>query len=88
MLRKNSIIVQSRYRGKANYREALFLGYGIGVERVLANYIDDLAVVLAGFVTMAGAVASKRLGWQLWSDFITDVEKKRAFSISPRKVWG
>jgi hypothetical protein len=77
-----------RYRGKANYREALFLGYGSGVESVLASYIDDLAVVLAGFVTMAGAIASKRLGKQLWGDFIADVENNRAFSTSPREVWG
>jgi len=77
-----------RYRGKANYREALFLGYGNSIERQLTPYIDDLATVLAGFVTMAGAMASRRLGRQLWDDFVVDVESKRAFSTSPRAVWG
>ena len=77
-----------RYRGKANYREALFLGYGSNVESLLRTYLDDLAVVLAGFVTMAGAMASKRLGDLLWTDFIADVEKRRAFSTSPHTVWG
>jgi hypothetical protein len=77
----------NRYRGKANYREALFLGYGSNVETLLRTYVDDLATVLAGFISMAGAMASKRLGEQLWTEFVADVEKKRAFSTSPRAVW-
>ena len=76
-----------RYRGKANYREALFLGYGNSTETLLAGYIDDLAIVLTGFVSMAGAFASRRLGKTLWNEFVTDVESKRAFSLSPSKVW-
>jgi len=76
-----------RYRGKANYREALFLGYGSGVETLLRTYLDDLAVVLAGFLTMAGAMVSKRLGNQPWTEFVADVEKKRAFTTSPDAVW-
>jgi hypothetical protein len=77
-----------RYRGKANYREALFLGYGTSVETLVSNYVNDMAIVLAGFVTMAGSFASKRLGPQLWGEFVADVERHRAFSISPREVWG
>lgn len=76
-----------RYRGKANYREALFLGYGASTETLLAGYIDDLAAVLGGFVSMAGAFASKRLGKTLWKEFIDDVEARRAFSIGPTQVW-
>jgi hypothetical protein len=76
-----------RYRGKANYREALFLGYGASTETLLANYIDDLATVLTGFVSMAGAFASMRLGKTIWEEFVADVEKRRAFSIGPNRVW-
>jgi hypothetical protein len=76
-----------RYRGKANYREALFLGYGIATETLLAGYVDDLAKVLRAFVAMAGAYASKRLGSDLWTEFIDDVEARRAFSLSPAEVW-
>ena len=75
-----------RYRGKANYREALFLGYGRSTETLLSNYIDDLAVVLTAFVAMAGAFTSKRLGSQLWSEFIDDLEKQRSFTVSPRAL--
>ena len=76
-----------RYRGKANYREALFLGYGRSTEALLAGYIDDLATVLSGFVSMAGAFAARRLGQPLWDDFVADVESQRAFSLSPARVW-
>jgi hypothetical protein len=76
-----------RYRGKANYREALFLGYGASTETLLAGYVDDLASVLGGFVSMAGAFASKRLGKTLWTEFIDDVQARRAFSVQPAQVW-
>jgi len=76
-----------RYRGKANYREALYLGYGSNVKSLAEIYIDDLYTVLAGFVAMAGAFCSKRLGKTLWNEFIADLEAKRAFSISLLDVW-
>jgi hypothetical protein len=76
-----------RYRGKANYREALFLGYGPSTETLLAGYVDDLATVLSGFVIMAGAFVVHRLGQPLWDDFVADVESRRAFSLSARPIW-
>lgn len=76
-----------RYRGKANYREALFLGYGSSTETLLAGYIDDLAYVLQGFVAMTGAFAAKRLGKSLWDEFLDDLETNRSFSLSPKTVW-
>jgi hypothetical protein len=76
-----------RYRGKANYREALYLGYGNNVETLVANYIDQLTFVLTGFVIMAGAFTSKRIPPQLWSDFVSDIEKQRSFSSSPKSLW-
>ena len=76
-----------RYRGKANYREALFLGHGRYVDTLLVEYIDDLADVLRAFVGMAGAFASKRLGTALWEAFLEDLETHRAFQLSPKAVW-
>jgi hypothetical protein len=77
----------SRYRGKANYREALFLGYGSGTEKLLSNYVDDLATVLRAFVLMAGAFIARRVGDGLWGEFAQDVEKNRSFSLSPVGIW-
>ena len=76
-----------RYRGKANYREALFLGYGKTTETLLDGFADDLAIVLSGFVAMAGAFVAKRLGQSLWDEYLEDLEANRAFSLSPSNVW-
>lgn len=77
-----------RYRGKANYRDTLYLGYGKSVETTLAEYIKDLSKVLDAFVTCAGLFCSRRLGSELWDEFIEDVEEKRSFSASPNALWG
>lgn len=76
-----------RYRGKANYREALFLGYGKRAETLLNGYPDDLVIVLRGFVAMAGAFVAKRIGQPLWCEFLDDIERNRSFSLSPKSVW-
>jgi hypothetical protein len=77
----------SRYRGKANYRDAIYLAYGRSVPRLLATFVDDLAVVLEGFAAMAAAYASRRMGRDLWIAFMDDLEEKRSISLSPKKLW-
>ena len=54
-----------RYRGKANYREALFLGYGLHTEAILTDFVDDMYAVLKAFLTMAGAFSRRKLGKDL-----------------------
>jgi hypothetical protein len=77
----------SRYRGKANYRDAIYLAYGKSVPKLLEGFIDDLAEVLTAFSAMAAAYASMRMGRELWSAFIDDLEAKRSISLSPKAVW-
>ncbi len=77
----------SRYRGKANYREALFLAYGKTAETKMENFIGDQAIVLEAFISMAGAFCARRLGAQLWDEFINDVDEHKMFSASAAKVW-
>jgi hypothetical protein len=57
------------------------------VPRLLDNFIDDLAVALAGFTAMAAAYVSRRVGHDLWNAFLEDLEQKRSISISPRNEW-
>lgn len=76
-----------RYRGKANYRDAIFLGYGKNTEQNLSGYIDDLSVVLNAFTSIAGAFCAKRLGRNVWEAYVSDLEEKRSFSINPRHLW-
>jgi len=77
----------SRYRGKANYRDAIYLAYGRSAPRLLDNFIDDLATVLAGFGSMAAAYVSRRIGRDIWTAFLDDLEQKRSISISPSSEW-
>lgn len=76
-----------RYRGKANYRDAIYLAYGKGVPKLLESFIDDLAIVLIGFTSMAGAYCSLRIGNDLWDQFLNDLEDKKSISISPKSIW-
>lgn len=77
-----------RYRGKANYREALFLAHGSAVEPTIRGFVSDMSLVLEGYLVMAGAFAERRVGKQLWNNFIDDVEVHRSFKTSPKDVWG
>lgn len=77
-----------RYRGKANYRDAIFLGYGNSVNKRLLGYIDDLSTVLEAFVCLSGIFCSKRLGATVWDNFLEDLETKHAFSLPPSSLWG
>ena len=77
----------ARYRGKANYREALFLAYGPSTETILSGYVEDMHEVLKAFLAMAGGFASRKLGKDLWSEFITDVDANKAFTTSARDIW-
>ncbi len=77
-----------RFRGKANYREALYLAHGTSVESVVSGFPSDMAFVLRGFLAMAGAFVFRRLGSDLSVAFIEDVAKHRSFVLDPSSVWG
>lgn len=77
----------SRYRGKANYRDAIYLAYGKSVPTLLEGFVEDLQVVLKGFAAMAAGYCATRMGKGDWRTFIQDLEAKRAISISPMALW-
>ncbi len=77
----------SRYRGKANYRDSVYLAYGRSVPTQVDGLVNDLAKVLTGFSSMAAAYVSARLGSDLWQHYLDDIESKRSVSISPKSVW-
>ncbi len=77
----------SRYRGKANYRDAIYLAYGKNVPTLAAGFIDDLASVLTAFSAMAAGYCSIRMGRERWTSFIEDLDGRRAISLSPLSVW-
>ena len=77
-----------RYRGKANYRDALFLGYDSRTEGILTDHINDLCVVLDAFVRLAGIFCSRRMGKTIWKVFVDDLQRNRSFTLSPYDIWG
>lgn len=77
----------SRYRGKANYRDAIFLAYGKTVAPRLEGLVDDLPVVLEGFTAMAAGYCSLRIGKANWGPFLQDLDENRSLSISPVALW-
>jgi len=76
-----------RYRGKANYREALFISYGSNIESQLANFYIDLNKVLTAFISMAGAFCSRRIGKDAWNDYILDLIQQTNFTVKVEDVW-
>ena len=76
-----------RFRGKANYREALYLAHGTHVESTISGFVSDMAAILEAFLAMAGAFAFKRLGADLTEGFIKDLDVYRSFSLDHRTIW-
>ncbi len=76
-----------RYRGKANYREALFISYGSQVAPMLTDFYTDLFTVLGGFLTMSGAFCGRRIGGKLWNDFLNDLISNCPLSVSSPELW-
>ena len=76
-----------RFRGKANYREALYLAHGSSVETQIIDFVSDLSCVLEAFLSMAGAFSFQRIGESLSNDFLEDVNRYRSFSMKTSDVW-
>lgn len=76
-----------RYRGKANYREALFITYGHHVETMLDCFHSDLFVVLEGFLCMAGSFCARRIGKDLWNGFHDDLTVHTPLLVKPNEIW-
>jgi len=77
----------SRYRGKANYRDAIYLAYGKSVPKLADDLIADLLTVVTGFSAMAAAYCAIRMGKDRWTAFVDDLEARRAISVSPLEIW-
>jgi hypothetical protein len=76
-----------RYRGKANYRDALFLTYEAQVDTVLDGFIADLQAVLKAFLIAAGAFCFRRVPSADWCAFIDDLNQHLHLAVMPRDVW-
>jgi len=83
-LARNSVnyLVQAfRFRGKANYRDSMFLSYGDDNSEKIAIFIKDLETVSRAFLRMAAHYLSRRVEKEAWFEFAKDLEANLRISI-------
>jgi len=76
-----------RYRGKANYRDALFLTYKQHSAIIRNEFIGDMYEVLKAFLIMSGAYCMRRIPKGLWKNYIEDLQENYMLGVMPDKVW-
>lgn len=76
----NYLIQAFRYRGKANYRDSIFLSYGRYSEKI-EIFVQDLENVSHAFQRMAAFYLSRRVEKGTWSEFLTDLNENSRLSI-------
>jgi hypothetical protein len=69
-----------RYRGKANYRDAIYLSYGANNAASVGTLNADLAVSATAFVRMAAHYVSRRVEAGTWADYAADVMAQARFT--------
>ena len=79
----NYLIQAFRYRGKANYRDSVFLSYGDNNLEKMATFIQDLEKVSRAFQRMAAFYLERRVENSAWAEFITDLQKNSRLSLDP-----
>lgn len=77
-----NILTQAfRYRGKANYRDAIYLSYGSDYTNFVKPFMRDLETVAKAFSYMAAHYVAKRVISINWQHFSVDVEKLARFKL-------
>lgn len=82
----NYLVQAFRFRGKANYRDSIFLSYGPDQEEIVRQFIEDLLDASRGFIRSAACYSSKRVERGAWSEFIGDIEENSRLSISTDEI--
>lgn len=77
----NFLFQAFRYRGKANYRDSIFLSYGNNYEEKIAQFTQDLHVVTKAFIRMAAIYCQKRVAKGDWDSFTKDLEENTRLSL-------
>jgi hypothetical protein len=70
-----------RYRGKANYRDSIFLSYGGESTDKLELFIKDLSSVAKAFVRMSALYSQARVEKGTWDLFLADLKANANISI-------
>lgn len=77
----NYLVQAFRYRGKAHYRDSIYLSYGTDRTQVVTTLIADLKVVAERFFAMASFYIVKRVEKGAWQNFVADMNESLNFAI-------
>jgi hypothetical protein len=77
----NFLVQAFRFRGKANYRDTLFLSYGDDRSNQLVGFCQDLFIVSKAFMRMAAFYLSRRVERGTWESFLDDLETNSRLSL-------
>lgn len=80
----NFLIQAFRYRGKANYRDSIYLSYGEDRSDSIREFTGNLFIVGKTFLKMACAYIAKRVEQDTWAYFIDDLELNLKLDIDLR----
>lgn len=69
-----------RYRGKANYRDAIYLAYGVNNAALVGGLNADLAASSLAFVRMASHYVSRRVEAGTWALYVDDLISSALFT--------
>ncbi|MGL5842517.1 MAG: hypothetical protein ACRCYK_12060 [Aeromonas hydrophila] len=79
----NFLIQSFRYRGKANYRDSIFLSYGDNNKATIEEFIQDLYDVATGFIRATSHYCSRRVERGSWAELVEDISNNSKLSIDP-----
>jgi hypothetical protein len=79
----NFLVQAFRYRGKANYRDSIYLSYGANREPAIRQFLTDLVSVGSAFLRMASCYVNRRVDASCWQHFLSDLNDNCLFDIIP-----
>ena len=79
----NFLVQAFRYRGKANYRDSIYLSYGADRTLAVAQFRQDLFTVGCAFQRMASHYVSRRVNKANWGHFVADLDSNCLIELVP-----
>ena len=77
----NFLVQAFRYRGKANYRDSIFLSYGQDNSARMTTFVTDLSAVSRAFQQMAACYIARRVERGTWAAFLNDLRAHSRLSL-------
>ena len=77
----NFLVQAFRFRGKANYRDSLYLSYGADSTDRINRYTAHLEIVARAYFRMASEYSRRRVENGTWEEFVDDLSNKARITV-------